>query len=66
MTGRTIVRVVPPTQSGPITRLIGTVDIDGSGTNHSLDQCDPFMLLDYAGEIKLSHALIVPDDTLTI
>lgn len=48
VSGREILRIVPPTQNGPISRLIGTVDIDGKGTNHPLEQCDPFMLLDQA------------------
>mmetsp|Transcript_3348 Transcript_3348/g.6112 ORF Transcript_3348/g.6112 Transcript_3348/m.6112 type:complete len:321 (+) Transcript_3348:64-1026(+) len=46
--GRSIARIVPPTQNGPITRLVGTLDIDGKGTDHPLDQCDPFILLDQA------------------
>lgn len=48
MSSRKIAQVVPPTTSGPITRLIGTLDIDGKGTDHPLDQVDPFMLLDFA------------------
>lgn len=44
--GRKISQVVPPTASGPISRLVGTVDIDGKGTNHPLAQVNPFMLLD--------------------
>ena len=44
--GRKIARVVSPTASGPINRLIGTVDVDGKGTDHPLAQVDPFMLLD--------------------
>jgi len=46
--GRKIAHTQTPTPSGPIFRLIGTVDIDGKGTNHPLAQVDPFMLLDYA------------------
>ena len=46
--GRKITQIVSPKQSGPINRLIGTVDIDGAGTEHSLDECNPFMLLDAA------------------
>ena len=46
--GRKISRIVSPKKSGPINRLIGTVDIDGAGTEHSLDECNPFMLLDAA------------------
>lgn len=46
MSGREIVQVVPATQTkGPV-RLIGTVDCDGNGTQHSLAQVDPFILLD--------------------
>jgi redox-sensitive bicupin YhaK (pirin superfamily) len=46
---RTIARVVPPTRTNPaITRLIGTVDIDGAGTAHPLAEADPFILLDFA------------------
>lgn len=44
--GRKITQIVSPKQSGPINRLIGTVDIDGAGTEHSLEECNPFMLLD--------------------
>jgi len=44
--GRKISRIVSPKKSGPINRLIGTVDIDGAGTEHSLEECNPFMLLD--------------------
>jgi len=47
MSGRQIAQVVSATQSGPISRLIGTVDVDGQGTQHPLEQVDPFMLLDY-------------------
>lgn len=44
---RTIARVVAPTITNPaITRLIGTVDIDGAGTQHALPEVDPFILLD--------------------
>jgi redox-sensitive bicupin YhaK (pirin superfamily) len=44
---RSIARVVLPTQTNPaITRLVGTVDIDGAGTQHSLPEVDPFILLD--------------------
>eukprot|EP00571_Detonula_confervacea_P005062 CAMPEP_0172325512 /NCGR_PEP_ID=MMETSP1058-20130122/54245_1 /TAXON_ID=83371 /ORGANISM="Detonula confervacea, Strain CCMP 353" /LENGTH=303 /DNA_ID=CAMNT_0013042085 /DNA_START=132 /DNA_END=1043 /DNA_ORIENTATION=+ len=46
--GRQMARTVPATKKGPIARLIGTVDIDGNGTNHPLEQVDPFMLLDQA------------------
>ena len=45
---RTIEKVVPATKNGPINRLIGTVDIDGKGTTHSLPEVDPFILLDQA------------------
>ena len=45
---RTVANVVAATPSGPIFRLVGTVDIDGKGTQHSLAAVDPFMLLDYA------------------
>lgn len=48
MAGRTIKRIVSPTIKGPMHRLIGTVDVDGNGTNHPLADCDPFMLLDHA------------------
>jgi len=53
MTGRKVSKIVSATQ-GKITRLIGTVDIDGNGTKHPLDQVDPFMLLD-AGTLS-KHA----------
>jgi len=47
--GRTIREIVAPTKAGgPISRLVGTVDIDGQGTNHPLEECNPFMLLDSA------------------
>ena len=47
--GRTISKIVAPTKvGGPISRLVGTVDIDGQGTKHSLEECNPFMLLDSA------------------
>ena len=46
--GRQIKKLVPAKQSNPaLQRLIGTVDIDGAGVDHVLDQVDPFMLLDY-------------------
>lgn len=45
---RRIARVVPPTINGPITRLVGTVDIDGAGTKHPLPDVNPFILLDVA------------------
>lgn len=44
---RTITKVVSATNNGKITRLIGTLDMDGSGTNHPLEAVDPFVLLDY-------------------
>ena len=50
MKGRSIDRLVKFTQSGPLKRLIGTVDVDGAGTAHSLPEVDPFILLD-AGTI---------------
>lgn len=44
---RSIAGVVPPTTANPIiTRLVGTVDIDGAGTQHALPHVDPFILLD--------------------
>jgi redox-sensitive bicupin YhaK (pirin superfamily) len=43
---RTIEQVVAPTASGPNQRLVGTVDVDGKGTLHSLEEVDPFILLD--------------------
>lgn len=45
MSGRQISKIVPATP-GKITRLIGTLDINDNGTEHPLDQVDPFMLLD--------------------
>lgn len=47
---RKIASVVPAKKASgaPISRLIGTTDIDGEGTTHSLPQVDPFMLLDHA------------------
>ena len=50
MSSRLIEKVVPATKRG-ITRLVGTVDIDGKGTDHPLPEVDPFILLD-AGTIK--------------
>jgi redox-sensitive bicupin YhaK (pirin superfamily) len=47
MTSRTIKKIVPATKTGKITRMIGTLDIDGSGTNHPLESVDPFILLDH-------------------
>jgi redox-sensitive bicupin YhaK (pirin superfamily) len=45
---RTIAHVVPATQTNPmIARMIGTVDMDGAGTEHVLPHVDPFILLDY-------------------
>lgn len=44
--GRSIEKVVPAKSSGSIQRLIGTVDIDGMGSQHDLEQVDPFILLD--------------------
>jgi redox-sensitive bicupin YhaK (pirin superfamily) len=46
MAGRTIERVVPCKVSGPLSRLIGSVDVDGNGTEHELEECDPCILLD--------------------
>jgi len=44
---RLIEKVIPATAtSGPIKRLIGSVDVDGKGTQHSLFEVDPCMLLD--------------------
>eukprot|EP00539_Tryblionella_compressa_P000481 CAMPEP_0178748158 /NCGR_PEP_ID=MMETSP0744-20121128/8736_1 /TAXON_ID=913974 /ORGANISM="Nitzschia punctata, Strain CCMP561" /LENGTH=302 /DNA_ID=CAMNT_0020401503 /DNA_START=124 /DNA_END=1032 /DNA_ORIENTATION=- len=51
MTSRSIEKVVPATQ-GHITRLIGTVDMEGKGTNHPLAEVDPFILLDYGSISK--------------
>jgi redox-sensitive bicupin YhaK (pirin superfamily) len=49
MTSRLIDKVVPATSSGgPVSRLIGSVDIDGKGTSHALPEVDPFILLDLA------------------
>ena len=45
---RTIARVVRAKSHGPITRLVGTLDMDGAGTQHDLSEVDPFILLDYA------------------
>ena len=45
-TARTIEKHVPATMSTKISRLIGTVDIEGKGTNHPLHEVDPFILLD--------------------
>jgi len=53
MSGRKISKIVPATP-GKIHRLIGTVDVDGNGTNHPLDQVDPFILLD-AGTIAQNN-----------
>lgn len=47
MSSRSIKKVVAATNNGKITRLIGTLDIDGSGTNHPLESVDPFILLDH-------------------
>lgn len=44
---RSIDKVVPATVTNPsLQRLIGTVDVDGQGTQHALEEVDPFMLLD--------------------
>lgn len=45
---RSIGQVVPGKSNGPLVRLIGTVDIDGKGTEHVLPEVDPFILLDHA------------------
>jgi len=46
---RAIRKIVPAVRSGPISRLIGTVDVDGNGTHHDeLPEVDPFILLDQA------------------
>lgn len=47
---RAVDKVVPATFNGKITRLVGTLDMDGNGTNHPLADVDPFILLD-AGKI---------------
>jgi redox-sensitive bicupin YhaK (pirin superfamily) len=45
--GRSIQRIVKATQANPlVTRLVGTLDIDGSGTRHALSEVNPFILLD--------------------
>jgi len=54
--GRLISSVVRATPNGISFRLIGTVDIDGKGTKHPLEQADPFMLLDYAPSIPKNNA----------
>lgn len=46
--GRAIERIVKGRGKGPLTRFIGTVDIDGNGTEHDLPEVDPFILLDGA------------------
>jgi redox-sensitive bicupin YhaK (pirin superfamily) len=44
---RSIAKVIPATRTNPsLNRLIGTVDMDGSGTDHPLPEVDPFILLD--------------------
>ncbi|CAB9519075.1 pirin domain protein [Seminavis robusta] len=45
-TSRTIEKLVPATDTGKLNRLIGTLDIDGQGTDHPLAEVDPFILLD--------------------
>lgn len=45
MSSRTIEKVVPATKKH-ILRLVGTVDCDGNGTEHPLEEVDPFILLD--------------------
>jgi redox-sensitive bicupin YhaK (pirin superfamily) len=51
---RTIVKATPPTPivigQSPMKlwRIIGTVDIDGQGTEHAIEQVSPFILLDDA------------------
>lgn len=51
MSCRSIQRVVNATRVNPsLHRLIGSVDVDGAGTDHPLSEVDPFILLD-AGTI---------------
>jgi len=45
---RSIVRVVKPTPTGPLMRLVGTTDCKGKGTVHELEGLDPVVLCDYA------------------
>ncbi|KAL9181733.1 hypothetical protein ACHAXT_012076 [Thalassiosira profunda] len=58
--GRKISRVVTPTRSGPVFRLVGTLDCDGAGTDHPLDNVDPFMLLDCGTISKDGHPTFGP------
>ena len=48
MTSRSIEKGVSATNTGKILRLIGTVDMNGKGTEHPLAEVDPFILLDTA------------------
>jgi len=41
-------RILPTTISGPITRVIGSLDFKGQGTTHILPHVNPFVLLDEA------------------
>ena len=49
---RKIIKSVPATKSGPIIRLIGSVDFKGQGINHPLESVDPVILLDYTGKFS--------------
>lgn len=52
---RLISKVVPATNTGKNIRLIGTLDMDGNGTNHPLlPDIDPFILLD-SGTLTKNH-----------
>ena len=48
---RSIVRCVNPTKAGPLTRLVGSLDVKGQGTKHELEGLDPVVLCDYSGVI---------------
>jgi len=45
---RRIIQVVKPTPTGPLLRLVGTVDCKGKGTTHELAGLDPVVLCDFA------------------
>ena len=41
-------KIIPATINGPLSRVIGSLDVLGNGTNHTLPHVNPFVLLDEA------------------
>jgi len=41
-------KIIPATINGPLSRVIGSLDVHGNGTNHPLPHVNPFVLLDEA------------------